>query len=81
MAEALRVYDVLWHPEENGIKYAKELIPLLEQKYFELIFCKKKYKQYEAVNGWGTYEQFVNFLEKLLIACKEHPEAEIESDI
>lgn len=81
MAEELGVYDALWHPKENGIRYAKDLIPLLQQKTMELFFEARKYKAYNASNGWGTYENFWHFLNDLLQQCKAHPEAEIESDI
>ena len=80
MAEALGVYQAIWRPEEVGIKYAKDLIPLLEQKLMELVLGKKEYEQYNPSNGWGSYESFVKFLQNLLTACNEHPEAEIEVD-
>ena len=78
MAEALGVYKAIWHPEEVGIKYAKDLGTILEHKYIELLSNSKKYKQYNATNGWGMYENFCRFINELLIACKEHPDAEIE---
>jgi hypothetical protein len=46
----------------------------------ELVLRKKKYEQYNSSNGWGNYESFFKFLENLLIACREHPDAEIEVD-
>lgn len=32
-----------------------------------------------AANGWGTYDDFVQWLKKYLEACREHPEAKIRA--
>jgi len=36
------------------------------------------YEQFNASNGWGTYKNFVPFVENYLQACKDFPDATIE---
>ncbi len=31
-------------------------------------------------NGWGSYEDFVKYIEKLIAICKEHPDGIWKSD-
>lgn len=33
---------------------------------------------YDSQNGWGTYDQFLPWLEQLLNACRENSDARIE---
>jgi hypothetical protein len=33
------------------------------------------FKMHDAPNGWGTYEQFLPWLEEYLRACEENPDA------
>ena len=78
MANAAGIYDIVWRPEENGIKSAKQLIEPLEAAIADMKANRKKYEAYNAPNGWGTYKHFVPWLEKYLAACKEHPYAAVE---
>lgn len=36
------------------------------------------YEEFNSINGWGLYENFVPFVEDYLNACKENPDAIIE---
>ncbi len=38
----------------------------------------KKARSFDAPNGWGTYKQFLPWVERLLEACKAYPESKIE---
>jgi len=78
MAEEAGIYKCLWHPETNGFKTASQLIDPLEKALVDMYAYPAKYTPFSAENGWGTYRQFLPWLEQLLEACKEHPEAEIE---
>jgi hypothetical protein len=80
MAEKAGLYQYIWKPEELNIKEAHELIDPL---YRGLTLLKSKpdyFKQFEADNGWGTYEQFVSFVEKYLNGCIENPDGLIEAN-
>ena len=48
----------------NGL--CKDIIPHIEQGLAELKKNPKKYKQYEASNGWGTVEGTISFFETVL---------------
>ncbi len=80
MAKAVGVYRALWRPEEIKIKKAKDLIPLLEKGLGKLKKNPEKYKLLNAPNGWGVYENFVEFVENYLKACKTYPNAKIEAN-
>lgn len=77
MAYEAGIYNVLWHPEENGFIKAKDCIPVLSKGLIELVTNKAKYEAFNSKNGWGMYEHFVPFVTNVLSACAEYPEAEI----
>ena len=69
--------DVLWHPEEKGFYYARDISELLDEAYTTLLANPHHYWQFNPENGWGTYENLVHFVDSYLTACKENPEADI----
>ena len=77
MAEAAGIYQHLWRPEELGITKASQLVEPLTAGLARLKAEPKKFKAYNASNGWGTYENFVPFVEQYLEACKRIPEATV----
>lgn len=78
MAEAAGIYKCLWRPDENGISKAHQVIEPLAAGLAELLANPSKYKAYDAENGWGTYENFVDFVKDVLSACIENPNADVE---
>lgn len=66
MAKQVGLYYPLWRPEGMGIETGRDLLPYLEEGLHSLIAEPAKYKEFEPANGWGTYEWFVEFLEKLI---------------
>lgn len=77
MADAAGIYKCLWRPEENGIKTAAEMIPLLEAGLASLKAEPEKYLPLEPANKWGTYPGFVEFVDGVLACCRENPDAEV----
>lgn len=77
MAEAAGIYQHLWRPEELGLKTAGELIAPLGIALGALKSDPERFKKHNPPNGWGTYEGFVEWVEKYLQACIAHPDAEI----
>jgi hypothetical protein len=77
MADAAGIYQHLWHPDQLGIKKAKELIEPLTEGLRKMRADPVHYMQFDAKNGWGTYRDFVPWIEEYLEACKENPEAEV----
>jgi hypothetical protein len=77
MADKAGIYEILWHPDEIGITKASELIEPLGLGLGRLKEKPDYFKQFEASNGWGKYENLVKFVENYLSACMENPDAEI----
>ena len=77
MATEAGIYQALWRPEEINAKYAGDIIPILEKGLEDMKVRPAHYRQFDAENGWGTYDDFIPFLDELLTACKRAPKAEI----
>ena len=59
-----------WHNEANN-GLCVDVIPKIEQGLKELRKNPKKYKPYEAKNGWGTVDGTIRFYERILEAWEE----------
>lgn len=81
MAKAVGLYEVLWRPEEIGITTASQMIVPLEKGVNELVANPDKYKAFNPVNGFGSYEDFVDFCKSVLRNCCEYPDAVIEASV
>lgn len=77
MAETAGLYSYLWRPEEAGITKARELIRPLMVGLHCLKSDPDHFRTFNPSNGWGSYEDLVEFVEAYLAACKEYPEAEV----
>lgn len=77
MAREAVLYWALWHPEELGVTKAKELIDHLQMGLERLKADPEKYRAFNPENGWGSYEGFMEFVEKYLKACRENPDATV----
>lgn len=77
MADKAGIYEALWRPEEIGITSANELIEPLREGLHRLKSEREEYEKLNPSNGWGNYETLVDFVDKYLNACYEHPNAEI----
>jgi hypothetical protein len=64
--------------ENSVVIKAKNIISHLEKGLKELKDRPEYFKKFDAKNGWGTYEHFVPFVEEILKACKDNPDAKIE---
>ncbi len=69
--------DCLWNPDECGIKCAGDLINPIAGAVIQLQTNPEHYKHLNASNGWGTADQFLPWLERLLRAAKEYPMAQV----
>jgi hypothetical protein len=77
MAHAAGIYECLWRPEEQTppITTAAQCIPILRDGLAVLRGTPGVFRPMSAANGWGTYEQFVPWVEKVLAACEANPNA------
>ncbi len=66
------LYYYLWRPEEIGFKYVNEdYINAIKTGYEYIKANKEKLKRFNAHNGWGTYDNLLNFVESLYECLKE----------
>lgn len=75
MADAAGIYKALWRPEEIGVAKAGQLIPILREGLTLLESDPERFKKFDSPNGWGLYIHFVPFVQKVLAACEEFPDA------
>lgn len=79
MAEEAGIYEACWRPEEIPVKYAHELIPLLESGIEKMKADPARFEALNAKNGWGTYDVFLPWVQRYLRACKENPDALVKA--
>jgi hypothetical protein len=77
LADAVGLYEPMWNPERAGITKAGQLGARIEEGLTMLRARPDELRPLEAENGWGTYEQFITFLDKLLAACRKAPDSTI----
>lgn len=75
MAKELGIYEIVWRPEEVGVKTAEELISPLIKGIAKAESDPAYYRTFDSPNGWGKYEHFIPWLKKYLAACIENPNA------
>ena len=75
MASQAWIYEALWHPDSLWVTKAKELVQILKTGLKKLKEDPEHYKKFNASNWWGTYEYFVPFVESVMNACIQYPEA------
>ena len=79
MAEEAGIYACLWRAPENGFTQAGQLIEPLTNGIAKMKADPAHFEQFNAENGWGLYKHFLPWLEELLAACIENPDAEIST--
>ena len=77
MAQEAGIYEALWRPEEIGITYAVQLVPLLRDGLLLLLDAPQRFQAYTPSNGWGTYHGLVDFVRDYLAACERYPDATV----
>lgn len=77
MAKAAGIYEVLWHPNDSGQVTAKDVAPVLAAGLTYLRARPEYFSRFNSPNGWGRYEDFVPFVEAVLKACQDDPDATV----
>lgn len=77
MASEAGICEALWSPDEHGYTKAHQIIPILKEGLEKMKRDPEFFKKFDSSNGWGLYIHFVPFVEKVLAACEEFPEAYI----
>ncbi len=79
MADHAGLYTYIWHPENIPAKKASELILPLRTG-LQIMREKAEFlKTLNPINGWGNYENLLQFVEQYLEACIQNPDAEISA--
>lgn len=79
MAGEAGIYKQLWRPEEIGITHASQLIEPLTKGLELLRSDRERFEKFNPENGWGNYDDLVEFVENYLIACIQNPDAKISA--
>lgn len=78
MADKAGIYQALWRPDENGMVKAKDIIDILTKGLKKMKKYPERFKKLNPPNGWGSYDEFVPWIENYLKVCIEYPEATIK---
>ena len=73
------LYEVLWRPEEHNYTKASEIVPLLVEGIMILCSERERFLPFNPSNGWGNYDNLVQFTQNYLNACLENPDGEIRA--
>jgi hypothetical protein len=77
MADMAGIYACVWRPDENGFEFASQIIEPLGAGIEDMRKRPAYFRQFDSPNGWGTYDQFLPWLERYLASCKRLPGASI----
>ena len=77
LSNDLTLYQVLWRPDEHGLKFASEISELLDEGWNILLTDPEKFKKYNPPNGWGSYDGLERFVYNYRNACRDNPDAEL----
>ena len=71
------LYSLLW-----GGKYksCRDLIGKLHECILYMLMNKEELKKYNPENGWGTYDQLLEFTKEFQMACIDNQDCKIEID-
>jgi hypothetical protein len=88
MAKKVGVYEACWRPykiydieddlEDSVEVKARDIIYFLVRGVVKLKRSPETFRKYDSPNGWGTYDNFLPWLESYLAACEKHPNAIIK---
>lgn len=78
LSNGMTLYEVLWRPDEQqGLKFARDIVGLLDEGWNILLSDPDKYQQFNPENGWGSYEGLCYFVYNYRNACWDNPDAEL----
>lgn len=77
LSNGMTLYQVLWRPDENGLKYARDMVDLLQEGWLAVLRDHDSLVQFNPDNSWGSVEALEKFLYNYRIACWDNPSAEL----
>ena len=79
MASEAGLYQILWRPGEDV--QARDVFDKLIEGLAHMLRNKEALSQFDAANGWGTYENLLEFVFNFTKACGEYPDAVISASV
>lgn len=67
--------------EDSHKVFARDIISVIENGLNDLKARPDHFRKFDSPNGWGTYENFVPFVEEYLCAKRSYPDAIVETNI
>lgn len=77
MAEAGGFYKALWRADEE-LTTPQQLGAAIRRGLHSFVDHPATFRAFEPANGWGTFDDFVVWLLRLVEACDEYPDAVVE---
>jgi len=77
MAMEAGIYYALWRPEERCYDRAGDILEVVRAGLADLKARPAHFVQFDSPNGWGTYNNFVPWVERYLEMCEKNPKATI----
>lgn len=78
MARKAGLYDAMWDPYSIDLDIRPaSMIPELIDGIRFMVNNRLECEQLAPENGWGTYEDLLEFAEQYLLACVKYPNAEM----
>lgn len=74
----LTLYDVLWHPDEHGLKTTDDIVDYIAAGVLYMAKHAADLEQYNPSNGWGDYGLLLGFTRRVGSACLFNPGCKIE---
>jgi hypothetical protein len=73
-------WDAEHEYEKNCITLAKEISSIISEGLKLMKSDPERFKKFDSPNGWGTYKDFIPWLEKYLEALENNPDSIVEVD-
>jgi len=80
MAREAGLYECIWCPEDHtSFPVAGALIGPLREGLLRMREDPERFTALNPENGWGSYDTFLDWVDRYLHACTEHPKASIHT--
>lgn len=80
MARDAGIYEILWHPEKMNPQPTAFSVAMTLESAIALMWADPaRFKLHDAPNGWGIYDHFMPWLEKVARYCRDHPDFRVSA--
>lgn len=78
MAKEAGLYEIMWRPDEIGVRFARDAVYQLEEGIKYMLEHKVELMPFTPDNGWGSYEGLLRVAQEFCEACYRYPNALIK---